>query len=57
MQILPQVNILKKCQLKGKALPPCINSFRRSMGLPYAHILERRALENWGLLLNDLTSH
>ena len=57
LQILPQVNILKECQLKGEALPPCTNSFRRSMGLPCAHILERRALENRDLLLNDLASH
>ena len=57
LQILSQVNILKECQLKGETLPPCANSFRRSMGLPCAHILERRVLENRGLLQNDLASH
>lgn len=57
LQILSQVNILKECQLKSKALLPCTNSFRRSMGLPCAHILERRVLENQGLLLNNLASH
>ena len=57
LQILPQVNILKEYQLKGKALPPCTNSFRRSMGLPCANILERRALENRDLLLNNLASY
>ena len=56
-QILPQVNILKECQLKGEALPPCTNSFKRSIGLPFEHILERRALANRGLLLNDLAPH
>ncbi len=40
LQILPQVNILKECQLKGEALPLCTNSFKRSMGLPCAYILE-----------------
>ncbi len=25
LQILPQVNILKECQVKGEALPPCTN--------------------------------
>ena len=57
VQILFQVNILKECQLKGKALPPCTYLFRRSMGLPCMHIFEQRALENQGLLLNDLASH
>ena len=40
LQILSQINILKKCQLKGKALPSCTNSFKRSIGLPCTHILE-----------------
>ena len=57
LQILPQVNILKECQLEDEALPPCTNLFKRSMGLPFAHILERRALANRGLLLNDLAPH
>ena len=48
LQILPQVNILKECQLKGEALQPCTNLFKRSMGLPFAHILEWGQLENRG---------
>lgn len=46
LQILPQVNILKECQLKGEALLPYINSFKKSMRLPYTHILKQRVLEN-----------
>lgn len=57
LQILSQVNILKKCQLKGETLLPYTNLFRRSMGLPCAHILEWRVLENQGLLLNYLASY
>ena len=52
-----QVNILKECQLKGKALPPCTTSFKKIMGLPCAYILEQRALKNRGLYLNDLVSY
>ena len=40
LQVFLQVNILKECQLKGKALPPYTNSFRRSIGLSCTHILE-----------------
>lgn len=57
LQILPQVNILKECQLKGETLLPCTNLFRRSMGLSCAHILGRRALKNRSLFLNDLASY
>ncbi len=56
LQILHHVNILKKYQLKGKALPCCTNSFKRSIGLLFAHTFEQRVLENRGLLLHDLVS-
>lgn len=46
LQFFPQVNILKKCQLKSEALPLYINSFKRSMGLLYIYILKWKALEN-----------
>lgn len=57
LQILPQVNILKECQHKSEALPPCTNWFEGSMRLPYVYILNWKALENPKLLLNDLVSH
>ncbi len=57
LQIFLQINILKEYQLKDETLLSCINSFKRSMGLPCTYILKRRILENHDLLLNDLASH
>ena len=53
LQIFPQVNILKECQLKGKALPRCTNLFKRSIGLPCAYSFEQKALKNRSLLVTD----
>ena len=57
LQIFPQVNNLKECQFKSKALSSCTNSLKRSMRLSCAYILEQKALKDRDLLLNNLASH
>ena len=46
LQIVSQVNILNKCQLKSKVLSLYTNLLKKSMRLLYIYILKQKVLEN-----------
>ncbi len=57
LKILPQVKKLKKKQKKGKDLDPCTGAFTKVWGLSFAHIIERRCLEDVAIPLSDVDQH
>ena len=56
-KILPQVKKFKEKQKKGKDLDPYIGAFTKIWGLPYAHIIEKRWLEDIAIPLIDIDQH
>ncbi len=57
LKILPQVKPLKEKQKKGEDLDPYTGAFTKVWGLPCAHIIERRCLEDVAIPLGDVDEH
>lgn len=57
LKILPQVKKLKEKQLKGEDLDPCTGAFTRVWGLPCAHTIKKRCLEDVAVPLGDVNQH
>lgn len=57
LKILLQVKLLKKKELKSKALGLCTRSFTCSLGLPCIYTIERQNLANESLKLENINEY
>lgn len=57
LKILPQVKKFKEKQQKGEDLDPCTGAFTKVWGLPCAHTIEKRCLEDVAIPLTDVDQH